>query len=112
MVPGTGGAHDVDQYGRCRRAVSTRARRLADRVSRRFVSPVIERIESLERSSNDRLEAISSRLAAIEVALEALEGRAATAAERSVGREETQARLERRLAEIEELLAEPPRNGE
>jgi hypothetical protein len=68
--------------------------------------PVLERIDALADATTDRLDELSKRVTDIEAVMQAVEGRAATVTERSLAQQESQARLTRRLDEIEKLLSE------
>lgn len=84
------------------------ARRLAVRARDRAIAPVMTRLDGMQASTDARLEELSRRVAGVERIIEILDGRAATVTERSVAQGESQARLVRRLEEIEKLLDSPP----
>ena len=86
--------------------MKARLRRLLSRVRGLALRPVIERLDSLNDLATTRLEDLSKRVTELEVLLQAVEGRAATVSERSVTQQESQARLARRVDEIEKLLSE------
>ncbi|HMC38286.1 MAG TPA: hypothetical protein VKI19_01405 [Acidimicrobiales bacterium] len=73
------------------------------RVRGMFLSPVIHRFDLLA----EQMEIVEKRLTEIEGAIQAVQGRAETVSERAVAQQETQARLARRLDEIEKLLSQP-----
>lgn len=86
--------------------MKARLRRLLDRVRRAALGPVLHRIDVLAEDTEQRLDAINKRLDDFETLLQMVEGRAATVAERTIAAQESQARLARRVDEIEKLLAE------
>lgn len=77
------------------RQVLTRLRELA-------LGPALHRLDIL----SERMDEMGKRLSDLEAVLQAVEGRAATVTERSVAQQESQARLDRRVEEIEKLLSE------
>lgn len=81
-------------------------RRTLSRARALALRPVIERLDALTDTTTRRLDELSKRVTDIEVVLQAVEGRAATVTERSVTQQESQARLTRRVDEIEKLLSE------
>lgn len=84
----------------------SRLRRGLSRARAVVLRPVLERIDALNDATTTRLDELSKRVTDMEVVLQAVEGRAATVTERSVAQQESQARLSRRLDEIEKLLSE------
>ena len=87
------------------------AHRLLVRARDRAIAPLMARIDGLQASTDGRLDELTRRVASIEKVIEILDGRAATVTERSVAQGESQARLARRLEEIEKLLGSPPPGG-
>lgn len=87
------------------------ARRLLARTRDRTLAPVMTRLDGMQASTDTRLDELARRVAAMEQVMEILDGRAATVTERSVAQGESQARLARRLEEIEKLLDSPPPPG-
>ena len=83
-----------------------RLRRLLDRARRLALGPVLHRIDILAEDHQRRLDDINKRLDDFEALLQMVEGRAATMAERTIVAQESQARLDRRVEEIEKLLSD------
>ena len=83
-----------------------RLRQGLSRVRAAALRPVIERVDALNDTTTTRLDELAKRVSDMEATLQAVEGRAATVTERSVAQQESQARLARRLDEIEKLLSE------
>jgi archaellum component FlaC len=86
--------------------VKARLRRLLDRGRRMALGPVLHRIDVLAEENDRRLDEINKRLDDFEALLQMVEGRVATVAERTITAQESQARLARRVDEIEKLLAD------
>ncbi len=86
-------------------------RQIVVRSRDRVLNPVVSRLEAMQQEISSRLDELSRRVADMEAVLQMMDGRAAAGAERSVTVEESQARLDRRLAAIEELLADRPAPG-
>lgn len=93
------------------RRAGASARRLLARTRDRALAPVLTRLDGMQASTDSRLDELARRVAAMEQVMEILDGRAATVTERSVAHGESQARLARRLEEIEKLLDSPPPPG-
>ena len=83
-----------------------RFRQTLSRVRSLALRPVIERLDALNQVTTVRLDELSKRVSEMEAVLQAVEGRAATVSERSVAQHESQARLARRVDEIEKLLSQ------
>lgn len=69
----------------------------------RAISPVMGRFDAVEKA----LDVLSRRLDEIDALIQSLEGRVATVTERHSAHGETEARLARRVEEIEKLMAAP-----
>lgn len=80
-------------------------RRILVRARTWTLGPVLGRLEAMEASMGGRLEELAKRVDEMDAVVQMLEARAATGAERSVSQSESQARLARRIEEIERRLA-------
>ena len=87
-----------------------RLRDLLVGLRRRHFTPVLARFDFLDGrvdSLENRLEKISRRLDDIEALIQAIGTRASTLSEQSVGIVESEARIAKRVEEIERLLGAP-----
>lgn len=87
-------------------AVKAELRRVVFDLRLKALGPVIARLDVLTDETTRRLDDLAKRVTDMEVTIQAMEGRSATLAERNVAQQESQARLSRRLDEIEKLLSE------
>jgi hypothetical protein len=85
--------------------VKALARRLLIRTRGWALGPVLGRLEAMEASMGGRLDELTKRVDEMDAVVQMLEARAATGAERSVTQSESQARLARRIQEIERRMA-------
>lgn len=85
--------------------MKARLRQGLSRARAAALRPVIERLDAMNATTTSRLDELAKRVTDLEVVLQAVEGRAATVTERSVTQQESQARLARRVDEIEKLLS-------
>ncbi len=81
-------------------------RRVVRRGRAAILGPLMERIDLMATETATRLDQLTKRLEELEVVVQAIEGRAATVTERSTAQVESQGRINRRLEEIEKLLAD------
>lgn len=86
--------------------MKARLRRLASRLRRAALGPLLAHVDEVADGTNRRLDELTKRVSDMEAILQAVEGRAATVSERAVIQQESHARLARRLDEIEKLLSE------
>jgi hypothetical protein len=86
--------------------MKARVRRFVGRAREMALGPVLHRIDVLADDTSTRLDGLTKRIEDLEAVLQAVEGRAATTTERSVAQYESEARLARRVEEIERLLSE------
>lgn len=81
------------------------SRRLLVRARSWILGPVLGRLEAMEASMGGRLDELTKRVDEMDAVVQMLEARAATGAERSITQSESQARLARRIQEIERRMA-------
>ncbi|HWE57392.1 MAG TPA: hypothetical protein VG435_17940 [Acidimicrobiales bacterium] len=87
-------------------AVKSEIRRVLFDLRQKALGPVIARLDVLTDETTRRLDELAKRVTDMEVTIQAMEGRSATLGERDVAHKESQARLSRRLDEIEKLLSD------
>lgn len=87
-------------------AVKSDIRRTLFTLRERAFGPILARLDLLGDETSRQLDELGKRITDMEVAIQVMEGRAATLAERNVVQQESQARLTRRVDEIEKLLSE------
>lgn len=85
--------------------MKARLRQGLSRARAAALRPITERLDAMNATTTARLDELAKRVTDLEVVLQAVEGRAATVTERSVTQQESQARLARRVDEIEKLLS-------
>ena len=83
--------------------MKARIRALAVRLREKALGPVLFKLDQMSES----IEQLGKRVTELEIVVQSMDGRAASAVERSVRQDESQARLARRVEEIEKLLSGP-----
>ncbi len=79
-------------------------------IRRKVFSPVLARFDLLDRRLDDlesRLDRLAGRVDDIEALIQATDGRVSTLSDRTLGLTESEARIGRRVEEIERLLGGP-----
>lgn len=86
--------------------MKARLRSLLARLRYALFKPILVRLDALSDSTSTQLDDLAKRLESLEAVVQMIEGRSGTLTERSVAQQESQARLARRVDEIEKLLSQ------